>query len=87
MIVIFLNDPSNEEYKFDTKNSMFQTGKQKKANTTKTILPNLRQKALNQVFVIILMHLVTANNDTDIAFKNCTTLYTCKTEINDVLID
>ena len=57
MIIIFLNDSNHEESKFDTKNSMLETVKKKKANTTKTVLPNLRQKALNQVFVIILMHL------------------------------
>ena len=28
-----------------------------KDNTTKTVLSNLQQKVLNQVFVIILMHL------------------------------
>ena len=43
------------------------------------ILLNLNQKLLNQIFVNILMHLfqlqeiyaVAANNDTDVAFKNC----------------
>ena len=28
-----------------------------------------------------------ANNDTDVAFKNCAPFSTCKTEINDVFID
>ena len=28
-----------------------------------------------------------ANNDMDVAFKNCLPLSTCKTEINDVFID
>ena len=28
-----------------------------------------------------------ANNDTDVAFKNCPPFSTCKTEINDVFID
>ena len=30
---------------------------------------------------------VNADNDTDVAFKNCAPFSTCKTEINDVFID
>ena len=30
---------------------------------------------------------VAANNDTDVAFRNCPPFSTCKTEINDVFID
>ena len=30
---------------------------------------------------------VTANNDTDFAFKNCAPSYTCKTVINDTFVD
>ena len=30
---------------------------------------------------------VTASNDTDVAFKNCALLSTCKAETNDVFID
>ena len=57
MIINLLSDSSNEESKFATKNGMLQTVKQQKVNTTKTIQLNLKQKALNQGFVIILMHL------------------------------
>ena len=39
------------------KNGMLSTVKQQKVNTTKTILLNLKQKVLIQVFVIVLMHL------------------------------
>ena len=56
-ITNLLNDSSNEESKFATKNGMLWTVKQQKINITKKILLNLRQKVLNQVFVIILMHL------------------------------
>ena len=56
-IINLLNDSSNEESKFATKNSMFQTVKQQKINTTKTALSNVKQKVLNHVFVIILIHL------------------------------
>ena len=43
--------------------------------------------------MIILIHLVTgditvaANNNTDVAFKNCAPFSTCKTKINDVFVD
>ena len=53
----------------------------------------MKQKALNQVFVIILIDLVTgditvaANNNTDVAFKSCAPFSTCKTKINDVFVD
>ena len=39
------------------KSGMSETVKQQKVNTSKRILLNLKQKLLNQVFVIILMHL------------------------------
>ena len=54
-IINFLSDSSTEESKFATKNDMLQAVQQKKVNTTKTTLSYLKQKALNQVFVIILM--------------------------------
>ena len=73
---------------------MLQTVKQHKINTIKIIPLNVTQKVLNQVFLIILIHLfqlqqtaVTANDDTYVAFKNCALFSTCKTEINDVFID
>ena len=56
-ITNLLNDSSSEESKFATKNDILQTVKQQKVNMTNTILLNLKQKALNQAFVIILMHL------------------------------
>ena len=40
------------------KSGMLYTVKQKNKNKTKLILKNLRQKVLNQVFVIILMCLL-----------------------------
>ena len=39
------------------KSATSQTVKQQKVNTSKKILLNLKQKVLNQVFVIILMHM------------------------------
>ena len=51
-IINLLNDSSNEKSKFAIKEV-----KQQKANTTKVFLLSLRQKLLNQVFLIILMSL------------------------------
>ena len=56
---------------FLQKSGMLQTVKQQKVNTSKAILFNLKQKALN----------------TDVAFKNCAPFSTCKTEIKDVFLD
>ena len=39
------------------KSGMSQTVKQQKVNISKAILLNFKQKLLNRVFVIILMHL------------------------------
>ena len=66
------------------KNGILQTVKQQKVNIIKTILLNLKQKALNQLFVIIL---VNANNNIDVAFKSCAPFSTCKTKTNDVFAD
>ena len=56
-ILNLLNDSSNEESKFDTENwyvidSQTTKDKYKQGDTIK-----LKQKLLNQIFVIILMHL------------------------------
>ena len=53
----------------------------------------MRQKVLNQVFILMRFILVTgdvtvtADNKTDVAFKNCAPFYTCNSEINDVFTD
>ena len=56
-IINLLNNLSNEESKCGTENGMLQTVKKEKLNTIKTTISNLREKVLNQVFVIILMRL------------------------------
>ena len=60
--------------------------KRQKINTKKTTRLNLRQKLLNRVFLNILMHLlklqettVTADNNAEVAFKNCAPFSACKT--------
>ena len=78
------------------KSDMSQTVKQQKISTSKAILSNLKQKLLNQSslcnysdeFVLVTGNItVTANNDTDLAFKNCAPFSTCKTGINDMYVD
>ena len=56
-IINLLNDSSNEESKYATKNGMSLTVKQQEVNTIKITLLNLKQIVLNQVFMTILMHL------------------------------
>ena len=53
-IINLLNDSSNEESKFATKKWYVKDSQ--KVNTGKAILLNLKQKLLNKVFVVILMH-------------------------------
>ena len=55
----------------------------------------MRKKVLNEVFcdysdafILVTRDITeTADNNTDVAFKNCAPFSTCKTEINDVFID
>ena len=56
-IINLLTDSNNEESKFATKKWYVIDSQQQKVNTSKVILLTLKQKLLNQVFVIILMHL------------------------------
>ena len=93
-IVNFLNDSSNKEPKFVTKNGMLQKVKQQKFNTAKTILLNVKQKVLNQVcdysdasILVTGDVLGIADNDADVAFKTCAPFCACKTKISDVIID
>ena len=55
-IINLLNDSSNEESKFATK-KWYVRNSQTTKGKYKLILLNLKQKLLNQVFMIILMHL------------------------------
>ena len=56
-----------------------QKNKTKKQNTTKTILLNLRTKVLIQALILITGDItVTAENNTDVASKNCASFCRCK---------
>ena len=57
-IMNLLNDSSSEESKFATKTwYVIDRQRKKRVNRNKVTLLNLKEKLLNQVFVIILMHL------------------------------
>ena len=70
----FLNDSSNEE-------SKVATNKQHVTDSQTT-------KINSDAFILVTGDImVAANNNTDVAFKNCAPFSTAKTEINDVFID
>ena len=94
-IINLLNDSNYEEFKFATKKWYVienQTAKGK-YNQNNSIKFETKSCKLNpcvyiDAFVLVIGDLaVTANNNTDVAFKNCAPFSTCKTEINDVFID
>ena len=90
-----LNDSSNKEYKFATKkwyviDSEATKDKYKQNNSIKFETESIKSSLCDysDAFVLVTGDIitVTANNDTDVAFKNCVPFSTCKTEI-DVFID
>ena len=94
-IISMLNDSSNEESKFPTSKWYVidsQTAKDKYNQNhsikleTESIKSNLCD--YSDAFILVTGSItVTANNDTDVSFKNCAPFSTCKTEINDVFVD
>ena len=94
-IINLLNDSSNEESKFATKkwyviDSQTTKGKYKQGDTikfeTETIKSSLRD--YSDAFILVTGNItVKANNDTDVAFKNCAPFSTCATKINDIFVD
>ena len=94
-IINLLNDSSNEESKFATKkwyviDSQTTKDKYKKGDTikfeTETIKSTLSD--FSDAFILVTGNItVTANNNTDVTFKNWASFSTCKTEINDVFVD
>ena len=87
-----LNDSTNEESKFATKklyviDSQTAKGKYNQNNSitfeTKSIKSSLCD--YSDAFILFTGNIaVTANNNTDVGFKNGAPFSTCKTEINDV---
>ena len=89
------NDSSNEESKFATKkwygiDSQTTKGNYNQGDTTKfeteTIKPSLCD--YSDAFMLVTENItVAANNNTDVAFKNCAPFSTCTTKINDIFVD
>ena len=90
-----LNDSSNEESTFATKKWYVidsQTAKDKynQNNSIKFETASIKSSLCDNSHAFVLVTgdiTVTADNNTDVAFKNCAPFSTCKTEINDVFID
>ena len=89
------NHSSNEESKFATKewyviDSQITKVKYKQGDTinfeTETIKLSLCD--YSDAFILVTGNItVAANNDTDVAFKNCAPFSTCTTKINDMFVD
>ena len=94
-IINLLNDSSNKESKFATKNwyiidSQTTKGKYKQGDNikfeTETIKSSLSD--YSDAFILVEGNItVAANNDTDVALKNFAPFPTCRTEIDDIFVD
>ena len=90
-----LNDSSNEESKFATKkwyviDSQTTKGKYKQRNTTKFETETIKSSLCDysDAFVLVTGNIaVAADDDTDVAFKNCAPFSTCTIKINDIFVD
>ena len=94
-VINLLNDSSNEESKFATKRWYVKdshTAKDKHNQNNSIKLETESIKSIlcdySDAFILVTGDItVTADNDTDVAFKNCAAFSTCKTEINDAFIE
>ena len=94
-IINLLNDSSNEESKFATKkwyviDIQTTNGKYKQCDTIKFETETIKSSLCDysDAFILVTGNItVAANNDTDVAFKNCAPFSTCTTKINDVFVD
>ena len=91
-IINLFNDSSNKESKFATKkwyviDSETTKGKYKQDVTIKFKTETIKSSLCDysDAFILVTGNItVAANNDTDVAFKNCAPFSTCTTKINDV---
>ena len=82
-IINLLNDSNNEEFKFTTKkwyviDSQTTKGKYKQGNTIKFETETIKSSLCDysDAFILVTGNItVTANDNTDGAFKNCTIFY------------
>ena len=90
-----LNDLSNAESTFATKkwyviDSQTTKGKYKQGDTIKFEIETITSSLCDysDAFISVTGNItVAANNDTDVAFKNCAPFFTCTTRINDIFVD
>ena len=86
-IINLLSDSSNEESKFATKKCYVID---KQGGTIKFETETIKSSLCDysDAFILVTGNIaVTADNDTDVAFKNCAPFSTCKTVINAVFVD
>ena len=94
-IINLLHDSRNEESKFATKkwyviDSQTTKGKYKQGDTIKFETETIKSSLCDysDAFILVTGNItVAANNDTDVAFKNCAPFSTCTTKINDVFVE
>ena len=94
-IINLLNDSSNEESKFATKkwyviDSQTTKGKYKQGDTIKFETETIKSSLCDYSDALILVTgniTVNADNNTDVAFKNCITFSTYAKKINDIFVD
>ena len=90
-----LNDSSSEESKFATKkwyviDSQTTKDKYKQGDVIKFETETIKSSLCDysDAFILVTGNItVAANNDTDVAFKNCAPFSTCTTKINDIFVD
>ena len=96
-LINLLNDSSNEESKFATKkwkwyvmDSETTKGQYKQGNTIKFETQTIKSSLCDysDIFILVTGNItVAADNDRDVAFKNCAPFSTCTTKINHVFVD
>ena len=94
-IINLLNDSSNEESQFATQKWYFiysQTteGKHKQGLLIKFETEPIKSSLCDysDVFILVTRNItVTADNNTDVVFKNCATSSSCTTKISDIFVD
>ena len=90
-----LSDSSNEKSKFSTKkwysiDSQTTKVRYKQGDTIKFEMETIKSSLFDysDAFILVTGNItVAANNDTDVAFKNCAPFCTCTTKVNDVFVD
>ena len=94
-IINLLNDSSNEESKFATRkwyviDSQTAKGKYKQSDTIKFETETIKSSLCDysDAFILVTRNItVAADDNTDVAFKNCAPFSACTTKINDIFVD